>query len=173
MTANKPVMKMPELLVFGRPLVTGFIVSEIWRDAFYLGSNFAPTLSDVALWAKVGVILTGLLLCLTYAVKRGALAAAVRMGRSFRLDLLVAIVIGIWINELASPWLTTPHTALRNADPLWAPAIFILLCAVLLSPLVQLFWLCFFCLVLLFFFFVFVVFCVVFVVLFVCVVFVL
>jgi hypothetical protein len=140
MTATKPAMKMPELPVFAKSLATGFIGAEVWRATFYLGANFAPTLSDVALWAKVGGILAGLLLCLTYAVKRGAHVAAARMGRSFRLDLLVAIGIGIWTNELASPWLATAHTALRNADPHWAPAVFLLLCAVLLSPLVQQYW---------------------------------
>lgn len=140
MTATKPAMKMPELPVFARSLATGFVGAEVCRATFYLGANFAPTLSDVALWVKAGGILAGVLLCLTYAVKRSAHVAAARMGRSFRLDLLVAIGIGIWTNELASPWLATVHTALKNADPHWAPAVFFLLCAVLLSPLVQQYW---------------------------------
>ncbi len=137
---TKPAMKMPELPVFARSLATGFMGAEVGRVAFYLGTNFAPALSDVALWVKAGGILVGLLLCLTYAVKRGAHVAAVRMGRSFRLDLMAAIGIGIWTNVLASPWLATAHTALKNADPYWAPAVFLLLCAVLLSPLVQQYW---------------------------------
>jgi hypothetical protein len=62
------------------------------------------------------------------------------MGRSFRFDLLVAIGVGIWTNELASPWLAKAHAALKNADPHWAPAVFLLLCAVLVSPLVQQYW---------------------------------
>jgi hypothetical protein len=137
MTATKPAMKMPELLVFARPLFTGFVGAEVWRVAFYLGANFAPTLFDVALWVKMCGILIGALLCMTYALKRGAHVTAARMGRSLRLDLLVAIGIGIWINELVSPWLAKAHAALMNADPHWAPAVFILLCAVLFSPLVQ------------------------------------
>ena len=140
MTATKPAMKMPELPVFARSLATGFIGAEVWRATFYLGANFAPTLSDVALWAQAGGILAGLLLCLAYIVKRGAHVVAARVGRSFRLDLLVAIGVGIWTNELASPWLATAHKALKNADPHWAPAVFLLLCAVLLSPLVQQYW---------------------------------
>lgn len=140
MTVAKPAMKMPELPVFARLLATGFIVAEVWRIAFYLGSNFAPTLYDVSLWAKCAGTLAVLLLCVTYAVKRGGYAAAERMGRSFRLDLLIAIGIGIWINTLASSWLDRVHDAAKNADPLWAPAIFLLLCAVLLSPLVQHYW---------------------------------
>lgn len=137
MTPTKPAMKMPELPVFARAVVTGFVGAEVWRATFYLGANFARTLSEAALWAKTGGILAGLLLCLTYAVKRGAHVAAARMGRSFRLDLLVAIGVGIWTNELASPWLAKAHAALKNADPHWAPAVFLLLCAVLVSPLVQ------------------------------------
>jgi hypothetical protein len=140
MTTTKPAMKMPELPVFARSLATGFAGAEAWRVAFYLGANYAPILSDVPLWVKVGGILAGLLLCLTYAVKRGAHVAAARMGRSFRLDLLVAIGIGIWTNELASPWLAPVHTALKNADPHWAAPLFVLLCIVLLSPLFQLYW---------------------------------
>jgi hypothetical protein len=140
MKATQPAMKMPELTVFVSSLVTGFVGAEVWRVAFYLGANFAQTLSEAALWEKTGGILAGLLLCLIYAVKRGAHVAAARMGRSFRLDLLVAIGVGIWTNELVSPWLAKAHAALKNADPHWAPAIFLLLCAVLLSPLVQQYW---------------------------------
>ncbi len=140
MTASKPAMKMPELLVFAKSLAIGFVGAEVWRAAFYLGANFAQTLSDVPLWAKAGGVLAGLLLCLIYSVKRGAHGAAARMGRSLRLDLLIAIGIGIWTNELASPWLAKAHAALKNADPHWAPVVFLLLCAVLLSPLVQQYW---------------------------------
>ena len=140
MTATKPAIKMPELLVFARSLAIGFIGAEVWQASFYLGANFAPTISDVALWVKAGGILVGLLICLTYAVMRGAYVAAARIGRSSRLDLLFAISIGIWTNELTSPWLTTVHTALKNADPHWALAVFLLLCAVLLSPLVRKYW---------------------------------
>lgn len=140
MPATKPSMKMPELLVFVRLLATGFLGAEVWRAAFYLGANFDPILSDIALWVQAGGILFGALLCLTYAFKRGAYGAAARVGRSFRLDLLVAIGIGIWMNELASPWLAKVHAALQNADPNWSLAVFLLLCAVLLSPLIQHWW---------------------------------
>ncbi|KIN88823.1 KAP family NTPase [Thauera sp. SWB20] len=140
MTATNPAMKMPELLVFARLLASGFVGAEVWRVAFYLGANFAPTLSEVAPWAQIVGILLGVLLCLTYAVKRSAHVAAVQIGRSLRIDLLIAVGIGIWTNELASPWLARAHAALKNADPHWAPAVFLLLCAVLLSPLVQQYW---------------------------------
>ena len=140
MTTTKPVMKMPELLVFVNSFVIGFLGAEVWRVTFYLGANFAQRLADVALWAKASGLLVGLLLCLIYSVQRGAYGAAARMARSLRLDLLVATGIGIWTNELASPWLAKAHATLKNADPDWAPAVLFLLCAVLLSPLVQRYW---------------------------------
>lgn len=140
MAAKTPTMKMPELLVFARMFVIGFVGAETLRLTFYLGSNFAKQLDEVALWLKVVGILAGLALCLTYAAKRNAHLAAARIGQSYRIDLLVAVVIGVWSNELASPWLANVHLAFKSADPHWAPAIFILLCFVLLSPLFQQHW---------------------------------
>lgn len=140
MTAAKPMMKMPELLVFARYLAVGFVGAEVWRVAFYLGSNFAPALSGLAFWTSGSVMLAVTLLCLIYAAMRGALVAVVRMGRSVRIDLLIVVGIGIWTNELASPWFDKVHTAFKNSDPNWAPSVFVLLCAVLFSPLLQLYW---------------------------------
>ncbi|MFO1880590.1 P-loop NTPase fold protein [Pseudomonas aeruginosa] len=140
MTAAKSAVKMPELLVFARLLATGFIGAEVGRAAFYLGTSFAPTVSGVALCAKIGGILFGLLLCLIYAEERGAYATAVKLGRSLRIDLLGALVVGIWINDLISPLLSNIHVVLKSADPHWAPAIFCMLCVVLLSPLFQKYW---------------------------------
>ena len=137
MSFAKPTMKMPELPVFARLFATGFIGAEVWRVAYYLGANFASTLSEISLWTKAVAILLGALLCLAYVVKRNAHVAAVRMGRSLRIDLLIVVGIGIWINQLTSPWLAKVHAALENADPHWAPAIFLLLCAMLVSPLVR------------------------------------
>lgn len=140
MNVAKPAMKMPELLVFARLFVVGFVGAETCRATYYLGASLAQGLVDVALWARVVGILAGLALCLTYSVKRGAFVAAARMGRSLRLDLLMVMGVGVWSNELASPWLSKFHTALESADPHWAPVVFLLLCVVLLSPLVQLYW---------------------------------
>lgn len=133
-------MKMPELLVFARSLAAGFLGAEVWRDAFYLGANFAQTLYDVPLWSKACAVLAGLLLCIVYSITRGAHDVAARMARSLRLDLLIAIGIGIWANELASPWLVKVHSTIKNTDPHWAPALLLLLSVVLFSSLVQQYW---------------------------------
>ncbi len=137
MAATKPAMKMPELLVFARLLAIGFVGAEVWRIAFYLGANSAPTLS---LWVQIAGMLLGAVVCMAYTAKRGAHVTAARMGRSFRIDLLIAIGVGIWINDLASPWLAKVHTAIKSADPHWGPAVFLLLFAVLASPLVRQYW---------------------------------
>lgn len=140
MNVTNPAIKMPELLVFGRFFAVGFFGAEVYRASYYLGAGFSQELSDVALWAKVVGILAGLALCLTYALKRGAFAAVARMGHSLRLDLLMAMGIGIWSNALALSWFSKLHKALRSADSHWAPAVLLLLCMVLLSPLLQHYW---------------------------------
>jgi hypothetical protein len=140
MGITKPKMKMPELLVFIRLFVVGFVGAEVFRGTFYLGIGFAQKLYDLFPWGDVAVILSGLALCLTYAAERGALANAARMGRSFRLDLLLVMCAGVWSNTLALPWLTKFHAALESTDPHWTPVVFLLLCVVLLSPLFQLYW---------------------------------
>lgn len=137
MTDTKPVMKMPELLVLARFFVTGLIGAEVGRGAFYLGTNFVPTLSNVAFWVQIVGVLLGALLCLIYAVSRNAHVIVARIGRSRRIDLLATVGIGIWTNELASPWLDKAHATLKHADPHWAPTVFLLLSAVLFSPLFQ------------------------------------
>lgn len=137
---NTPPMKMPELLVFAKMFIVGFVAAEIFRAAFYLSSTFATELSHVSIWATVVGVVMGVALCLTYAGKRNAHLIAARIGRSYRIDLLMAVVIGVWSNELASPWLSHVHAAFKSVDPHWAPAIFLLLCCVLLSPIVQQQW---------------------------------
>ena len=68
MAAHKPTMKMPELLVFARLFVVGFVGAEVCRATFYLAAGFARELSDISLWAKVVGIFAGLVLCLTLSL---------------------------------------------------------------------------------------------------------
>jgi len=132
-----PAMKMPELLVFARALAVGFVGAEVWRAAFYLGASFATTLVRVPLWLQACLLLIGIALCLAYAFGRRAHLAALRMCRSVRLDLLAAIGIGIWANQLALPWLVKAHEALRDADTHWALVVLGFFCLALSSPLVR------------------------------------
>lgn len=140
MAATKPTMKMPELLVFTKMFVVGLISAEVCRATYYLGTAFAPAIADFAPWAKAAAVLVGLAVCVVYAVSRGAHTSAVQMARSLRLDLLVAMCLGAWSNELAMPWLSKFHAALKASNPSWAPVILLLLCTVLVSPLFQRHW---------------------------------
>lgn len=136
--ASKPsAMKMPELLVFARMLFIGFVGAEVARIFFLLGTSFAQQIVDVSLCLKAMGVLTGLGICLFYAVKRNAHWAAMRIVRSYRIDLLAGVVIGAWSNQLASPWLEKVHAAFKSADPHWAPAILIFFCVIFISPFLQ------------------------------------
>ena len=140
MTAAKQAMKMPELMIFAKVFVVGFGAAEVYRATYYLGTAFALANVDFPLWARATAVLVGLAVCVAYAVNRGAHTAAVQMGRSFRFDLLIALFLGAWSNELTIPWLSKLHAALNGANPHWAPVAFLLLCTLLSSPLVQRHW---------------------------------
>tara|TARA_R110002074_G_scaffold106618_1_gene230372 strand:+ start:21246 stop:24221 length:2976 start_codon:yes stop_codon:yes gene_type:complete len=140
MVDNKPAMNMPELLVFTKPLISGFVLAEVWRLAFYLGGNFAPSLSRINPWlVAIGILLVAAL-CVVYVFNRGVHVIAERMVLSFRLDLFIALAVGVWINILVSPLFAKLHRVFQSADPHWAPLVLLLLSATLLSPLFRYYW---------------------------------
>lgn len=103
MKTIKPNMKMPELLVFIRFFVVGFVGAEVFSATFYLSTRYAQELYELSPWINTVVFFTGIALCLTYAVNRGAVITGERMIRSFRLDLLLIMGAGVWSNTLAFP----------------------------------------------------------------------
>jgi len=127
-------------LVFAKMFVVGLVAAEVCRATYYLGTAFAPAIADLSLGARAILALIGLAVCVVYAVNRGAHISVVQMGRSLRLDLLIAMCLGVWSNELAMPWLSKFHAALKASDPHWAPVALLLCCTMLLSPLVQRHW---------------------------------
>ncbi len=132
-----PEMKMPELMVFFRTLAVGFLAAEVWRMASYLGNNFSPELINVNFWVQVSAILIITIICCYYALNRGAIPDAARIIRSCRIDLLLAVIIGVWANFLLAPKLQRFHDFIQSADPYWTPAILAILCTMLLSPIAQ------------------------------------
>ena len=132
-----PEMKMPELMVFFRTFAVGFLAAEVWRVASYLGNNFSPELINVNFWIQISAILIITALCVYYALNRGAISDSARIIRSCRVDLLLAVIVGVWANSLLAPNLKKIHDIIQGADPYWAPAILAILCAMLLSPIVQ------------------------------------
>lgn len=139
MGSTKPAMKMPELLVFVRLFAVGFFMAEICQTTYHLSSGFANEITDVALCLKIFLGLAAVVLCVSYAIKRGAFIVVLQLGRSLRVELLLVMAIGVWTNGLALPWLSKFHAALKSADPHWAPVVFTLLCVVLLSPFLQMY----------------------------------
>ncbi|NWA81285.1 KAP family NTPase [Pseudomonas sp. D2002] len=133
-------MKMPELLVFVRVFIIGLIGAEVFRAAHYIGLSFASSISDVPDCAKIGGIIFCILLCTIYAKERGAFSSVKKLARSLRIDLLAAIGIGVWANELMSPSLNQLHDLLKKSDPQLAPALLAMFCVVFLSPIAQKHW---------------------------------
>lgn len=136
MDTTKNAMKMPEILVFVRTLVVGWLAAEICRIAYYLGTAFATDMADYSLMRAI-LITGGLAICAYYARCRGAHVSALQMGRSLRIDLLIVICLGVWSNELTAPWLSKFHAALKASSPHWGAVSLLLLCTLLLSPLFQ------------------------------------
>ena len=137
MKGDKPAFKMPEIFVFIKFFIFGVVGTEIFRVSFYMGSSFAPNISGEPVVMKAIGIAALLILCLFYAYKREAFSIAKKMGLSLRFDLMAAFGAGVWVNEIASSRLSTVHGFIKNMDPSWAPALTILLCSVLCSPLFQ------------------------------------
>lgn len=135
-------MKMPELelLVFARVFVVGLSAAEVFRVTYYGGEKFAPLLADVEWPIRAAGIVAVVLVCLAYAYKRAVFSTVLRLGRSLRFDLLFIALIGVWTNQLISPWLVKFHTAVSGVDPLWAPTLLGILLLVLVSPLWMTYW---------------------------------
>lgn len=137
MAKATPEMKMPELMVFLRILSVGFLTAEVWRVASYLGKNFSPELINVNFWVQLSAIIAIAVLCCYYLINRGAISDVTRIISSCRIDLLLALAVGVWANYLLAPKLKKFHDIIQSADPYWTPAIFAVLCTMLLSPIVQ------------------------------------
>lgn len=137
MMTEKPMMKMPELTVFAKYLVIGFLTAEVGRIGFILGASYASELFELSSWAVACGILAVAVLCLIYAVKRGVLHSITLIVRSVRVDLLFLIGIGVWTNQLAVPFLFKFHIKCESLGRNWAPVIFVSLCAIIFLPLFQ------------------------------------
>ncbi|WP_186098610.1 KAP family NTPase [Burkholderia gladioli] len=134
-TKPPEAIRMPEVPMFARFLAIGFGAAEVFRIAFYLGANFIQRTPGLSIYARSIVVTGALLICALYCVKRRAHAVVARMMHSGRFDLLIVVAVGAGMNELAAPWLVDVHVRLVKVNPYWAPAVLLLLCTVLASPL--------------------------------------
>lgn len=133
-------MKMPELFVFVKAFTAGIVGAELFRVAFYAGEGFASVLFGIDWYLQVVCVFVCLLICLVYAWKRGAHIASLRLGKSLRVDLFAAMLIGVWSNSLVAPLLNDVHKLFYEAGSRYALAVLVMLLLVLLSPLVRLYW---------------------------------
>lgn len=133
-------MKMPELLVFAKVFIVGIISAEIFRIAYYLGENFAPTFSGVDWRIEAAIISVCLLVCIVYAVKRKAHLAGMRLAKSGRVDLFLALLIGIGSNCLLVSSLDAVHKLVQQASPWYALAILAMLLLMLFSSICRAYW---------------------------------
>jgi len=140
MQNERSAIKMPELLVFARAFAVGFVLAEAFRIAYSLGEKLAPQVACMGLLMYAAVAAAMLLICLTYIVLRQGHLSTYRLISSYRFDLLFALILGIWSNNLAVPWLEKIHKAVSGANPQWSPTLLAALLLLLLSPIVRTWW---------------------------------
>ena len=129
---------MPEFLVFGKVLVFGVLLAEICQICFRGSRGFGTELETS--WGPRGA-LAGVAVCLalmlTYVHRRLAFAHVGRIASSKRVDLLAIFILGLWIDSLIEPQLTSLHDAAAHINKAWSPTALISLLILLSSPLVR------------------------------------
>ncbi len=137
MPAHKSVMKMPELIVFAKAFALGIVGAEVARFFFYFGQSLANALSGIEGLHVLIAVLVAAVVCIIYVWRRGIPAAATRLGRSRRIDLLLAVAIGVAASALIEPSLRSMHERVQTFDP-YGPAVVVsMLLLSLLSPIAR------------------------------------
>ncbi|PTU30132.1 P-loop NTPase fold protein [Stenotrophobium rhamnosiphilum] len=141
MTKASSEMKIPELMVFVRVFCIWFVAIEVFRISYYIGGSVVPHLDHVCLYLKVIGIILALVLCMAYAYKRDTAKYLSLLKQSFRVDLLLIAIIGIWVNVLISHSLGQFHEFIKDymqgASPWSAPTLLFTLILLLAAPLVR------------------------------------
>lgn len=119
MNKNKPLMKIPELIVYIKILIIGFILNEVFFISFYLGQNISTQLANINFCVLLITTLVILTVCIIYAHLRGVVLKLTHILKSYRIDLLVTLIGGVAINNLLSPQLKDFHSNIINASHYW------------------------------------------------------
>lgn len=127
MNKNKSLMKIPELMVYFKILLIGFVLNEVFIVAFYLGKNISTQLVNINLCVLLTATLVMLFICIKYAYLRGVIFKIIHIFKSYRIDLMVIFIGGVVISNLLAPQLTDLHSNIINASPFWGviPLIFL------------------------------------------------
>jgi hypothetical protein len=126
---------MPEWLVFARAFAVGLVVAEIFRLACIAGSHFADAIEDVNPRWRLSMVVLAALLAAAYFWARQGFDESKRLYRSWRVDLLAMVVLGVGADFLAEPWLEKVHDVAEGANPLWAPTLLGVLLIIMASAL--------------------------------------
>jgi hypothetical protein len=133
-------MKMPEIIVFAKVFIVGIIIAEVFRITFYLGESFAATLSSIDWRMKALAISISFLITVIYAVKRSAHLVGMKLVKSWRVDLLLVLLIGCTANYYIVSSLDAVHKLIQQASPRYAPIILVMLLLMLASSICRSFW---------------------------------
>lgn len=129
-------IRTPEFLVLIKAFAYGFLGAEIWRLAYLLGT--ALVTSEIFQYQTNLIFgLATVFFCAFYLFKRGVFGELVKIGRSYRLDLLVLVIAGGYTTEIVEPYIGRLHSALKSANPNWALVVLIVSSVCFLSPFVQ------------------------------------
>jgi len=103
-------MRMPELLIFGKVVALGAVLTEVVRLCFLASVEFGKALESRAGsgWS-VACIVCALCVVVDYALQRQAQRHAWRVIASWRIDLLVLFCVGSEIDFLLQPQLARAH----------------------------------------------------------------
>jgi hypothetical protein len=137
MSKKTSVVKMPELVVILKPLVIGFLLTEVWTVAFGIGSLYAPQITGLSPCICLMVIAALFMLCIYYCYLRDGVATTKKIIKSFRIDLLATLCLGIWLHSYVYPAMEEFHLGLFIIFFSWAPLILLMLLVVILSPILQ------------------------------------
>lgn len=133
---SSTTMKAPEMLVFGRALLLGALLFEVFCIAWLVGTPFGQWL---VVNDGIGVVIVICTLAVfiggAYARKRGVFDHVKRVYASHRWDLLALAGLGASMVWLLKPQLQTLHAAVSRADKFFAPALLAVLLAMLAAPM--------------------------------------
>lgn len=138
MAAEKSkAVRMPEVLVFVRTLLLGFLLTELLRISYRGSVQFGHLLverqQEALTWVTVGLSIT----CVAvYTYRREAHKHLLKILQSQRIDLLLFLVLGYHVNQVVTPSFTDFYKSVDRLSWSWSPilllALLIILCSALL-----------------------------------------
>lgn len=137
MDEDRMLTKMPELPVFTRALVFGFLVAEIFRITYIGGSGLVAQLDRFDPCLRLAAASSVLATLIWYAVSRELLGKLNQFRRSRRVDLLLSAVLGFLANNILSSFLQPFHERVAKVDSLWTVLLAAFLLLMVVSSLIR------------------------------------